>query len=48
MTAYRVNKISQVEKSQLSEFYKETYHKRYKSLTEESALEATNKLEISK
>tara|TARA_Y100000590_G_scaffold458250_1_gene612573 strand:+ start:912 stop:1925 length:1014 start_codon:yes stop_codon:yes gene_type:complete len=33
MTAYRVNKISQVEKSQLSEFYKETYHKRYKSLT---------------
>ena len=33
MQAYKISKISQIEKSQLSDFYKETYHKRYKSLT---------------
>ena len=33
MQAYKINKISQIEKSQLSDFYKNTYHKRYKSLT---------------
>ena len=33
MDAYKINKISQIEKNQLSDFYKKTYHKRYKSLT---------------
>ena len=33
MQEYKINKISQIDKSQLSDFYKKTYHKRYKSLT---------------
>ena len=33
MQPYKIIKISQVEKSLLSDFYRETYHKRYKSLT---------------
>ena len=33
MQAYKISKISQIEKILLSDFYKETYHKRYKSLT---------------
>ena len=33
MQAYKISKISQIEKSQLSDFYRKTYHKRYKSLT---------------
>jgi len=33
MQAYKISKISQIEKNQLSDFYRETYHKRYKSLT---------------
>ena len=30
---YKINKISEVSKDQLSDFYKKTYYKRYKSLT---------------
>mgnify|MGYP006094264375 CR=1 FL=1 len=30
---YKINKISEVAKDQLSDFYKKTYYKRYKSLT---------------
>jgi len=33
MQTYKINKISQIEKNLLSDFYKKTYHKRYKSLT---------------
>ena len=33
MQTYKISKISQIEKNQLSDFYRETYHKRYKSLT---------------
>ena len=30
---YKINKISEIATDQLSEFYKKTYYKRYKSLT---------------
>ena len=33
MNKYKVNKISEIETNQLSDFYKKIYHKRYKSLT---------------
>ena len=33
MRTYKINKISEIETSRLSDFYKKTYHKRYKSLT---------------
>ena len=33
MLRYKINKISEIEISHLSEFYKKIYHKRYKSLT---------------
>ena len=33
MLRYKINKISEIDKSQLANFYKKIYHKRYKSLT---------------
>jgi len=33
MLKYKINKISEIDTDQLSDFYKKTYHKRYKSLT---------------
>ena len=33
MSKYKINKISEIEINQLSDFYKKIYHKRYKSLT---------------
>ena len=33
MLEYKIKKISQIDKSQLSDFYKKTYPQRHKSLT---------------